>query len=299
MANSIDLARHYARVLDEEYAAAAKSSVLNVAPGYVREGDSAGSFYIPQISVPGLGDYSKTTGFPDGAVTFGWEAYTYTQDRGRGFDVDAVDNMETAGLAFGRLAGEFLRTRVVPEIDAYRFSTIADDATATGTEEETLSTSAEWLASIDKGIAYLGDAEVDEGNRVMFINWTGYNALKNSDARYRFSPGGELDRRFESFDGIPVITVPAGRFNSSIRLNTGTLDAGTGGYDTNGNLINLILMDKGAVFADAKHVAPRIFAPSVNQDKDSWLFQYRIYHDCFVLDNKESGIYVSISSTVS
>lgn len=43
-------------------------------------------------------------------------------DRGRMFTVDNMDNAETAGLAFGRLASEFIRTKVAPEVDAFRFA---------------------------------------------------------------------------------------------------------------------------------------------------------------------------------
>ena len=32
---------------------------------------------------------------------------------------------ETAGIAFGRLSGEFIRTRVVPELDAFRLAQYA------------------------------------------------------------------------------------------------------------------------------------------------------------------------------
>lgn len=39
--------------------------------------------------------------------------------------VDYMDNLETAGIAFGRLAGEFIRTKVVPELDAFRFAKYA------------------------------------------------------------------------------------------------------------------------------------------------------------------------------
>jgi hypothetical protein len=59
-----------------------------------------------------------------------------------------------------------------------------------------------------------------------------------------------------------------------------------------------MLVDKGALFADAKHQALRIFSPNgengyaVNQAKDSWLYQFRIKHDCWVYPNKLDGVYV-------
>ena len=36
-----------------------------------------------------------------------------------------MDNIESAGIAFGRLSGEFLRTKVVPELDAWRLASYA------------------------------------------------------------------------------------------------------------------------------------------------------------------------------
>ena len=37
---------------------------------------------------------------------------------------------------------------------------------------------------------------------------------------------------------------------------------------------------------------PRIFSPEENQKADAWKFDYRIYHDAFVLPNKLSGVYL-------
>ena len=40
--------------------------------------------------------------------------------------VDVMDNDETMGMAFGTLAGQFVRNYVTPEIDAYRFAKYAE-----------------------------------------------------------------------------------------------------------------------------------------------------------------------------
>src|SRR5699024_3225688 len=73
----------------------------------------------------GLADYNKQTGYVAGAVTPEYETKKCTYDRGRMFTVDAMDNIESAGIAFGRLSGEFLRTKVVPELDAWRLASYA------------------------------------------------------------------------------------------------------------------------------------------------------------------------------
>ena len=48
-----------------------------------------------------------------------------------------------------------------------------------------------------------------------------------------------------------------------------------------------------AVLQVVKHQIPRIFSPEVNQEADAWKFDYRVYHDCWVKDQKTNGIYVS------
>jgi hypothetical protein len=60
--------------------------------------------------------------------------------------------------------------------------------------------------------------------------------------------------------------------------------------------INFMIVSKPAQLSIVKTAAPRIFTPEVNQSADAWKFDYRIYMDCFVLDNKADGIYVSVES---
>lgn len=73
----------------------------------------------------GLADYDKQTGYALGDVTLDYETKKCDYDRGRMFTVDAMDNIESAGIAFGRLSGEFLRTQVVPELDTWRLAKYA------------------------------------------------------------------------------------------------------------------------------------------------------------------------------
>ena len=83
---------------------------------------------IPKLSVDGLADYGRegNTGFVGGDVTFEYETKSMTQDRGRGFAIDANDVDETGFVATaGVIMGEFQRTKVTPEIDAYRLSKLS------------------------------------------------------------------------------------------------------------------------------------------------------------------------------
>ena len=125
MANSIALFKKYVSLLDEVYQNASLTSGLDSDASLARQGANANEIIIPKISMDGLGDYSRSGGYVSGDVVLTNETVKFNYDRGRAFTVDAMDNEETAGIAFGRLASEFIRTKVVPELDAFRFATYA------------------------------------------------------------------------------------------------------------------------------------------------------------------------------
>ncbi|MDD4390595.1 MAG: hypothetical protein PHW03_07315 [Eubacteriales bacterium] len=56
--------------------------------------------------------------------------------------------------------------------------------------------------------------------------------------------------------------------------------------------INFMIIYPPAILQVQKFALPKIFSPDVNQDKDAWKFQFRLYHDAFVYDNKVKGIYL-------
>lgn len=296
MANSIALAKVYLGMLDEIYADSAKTAVLDN-PQMVRDTQTAGTVMIPKITMQGLGSYGRNAGFAAGDVTLAWETHTLTQDRGRSFQVDAMDNTETIDVAFGKLAGEFVRTKVTPEIDAYRFATMAGLAGNVATPA-TLTKSTIWTA-IDTATETMDEAEVPAEGRILFINPANYTFLRQSDNFVRnvqVQGMGNLDSNIETYNGMRVVVVPTTRFYTKIDLYDGTT-AGqeAGSYIKNaatGKGINFMIVSPAAVLGVKKHITPRIFDPATNQDADAWKFQYRIYHDLFVPDNKTDGIYL-------
>ena len=117
MANNIALAKTFVPILDEIYKLASLTSKLDGAAELARQGANANELIVPMLSMQGLGDYSRNDGYVKGDVTMTNETVKCNYDRGRKFYVDALDNEETAKLAFSRLSGEFIRTKVVPELD--------------------------------------------------------------------------------------------------------------------------------------------------------------------------------------
>lgn len=288
---AIELAKKYLPLLDAKYQKESVTSVLDAPANMVRETGEANSILVPKMTVSGLGDYSKTTGYPAGAASLVWETHTFTQDRGTQFSIDRMDNIETIGMAFGQLAGEFIRTAVAPELDAYRF---AQYNSLAGNTTSATPTASNIVDIVDTAIYTMNDAEVPDLDRVLFISNECYNYLKQSAAT-RFANvqvnNGVISRDILTYDGMQVVKVPAPRFYSAYTFNDGSSTFGfTAAAGAVG--INFMVVHKSAPMQVVKTALPKIFSPEVNQTADAWLFQYRLYHDAFVTDNKVNGIYV-------
>lgn len=285
MANTIALAQKYAPLLDEIYQ---KASLTSVFDATAVDFTGANTVKIYKTSMDGLAKYARNTGYVAGDVTGEWETLTLSQDRGRKFTVDAMDDEETLNLAFGTLSSEFLRTKVVPEIDAYRFAKYATGAALNGSGKlENVAT------LIDAAEAAMGDAEVPTEGNYLFVSEDAYKGLKADINRTTTYDAQGVSKDVETYDGMPVIRVPQGRFYTTCTIN----DAG--GFANAGDKIGFMIINQEAVVQVAKHAVPRIFDPMTNQDANAWRFDYRIYHDAFVNDNKAKGIYVYKVSTTN
>ena len=296
VANSIGLASRYLPILDEIYKAGSKSAILDTAEDRVRWDDDARSFFLFETDMVGLGDYDRNDGYVRGDVTTVWRQYTPQWDRARQFLIDVADDMETFGLAFGTLAGEFMRTKVIPETDALRFATYANGAASANKDTESLSTSAQVIASIDDATAALDDDEVPYEGRILFVNPTIYKLIKGGVTRMVMNGDNNIDYNVEMYNDMRLITVPSGRFNTEITLGQPTAHDGAGGYTATGSTINYMIIHPSAVMQAVKLATPRIFSPAVVQQANAWQYDFRQYHGAWVKHQKKNGIYVSAAS---
>ena len=285
MANSIAKFAKYVPLLDEVYKKEALTSVLDSDASLAQAGANANEIIIPKISMDGLGDYSRNGGYTSGDVTFTNETVQFNYERGRMFSVDAMDNEETAGMAYGKLASEFIRTKVAPEGDAFRFATYAGTSSI-GHATGTLSTGADVIAALRAGITAMDEAEVPYEDRYLFITPT----LKGLTDDLDTTKSKEVFNRFAK-----VIEVPQTRFYTAIDLKDGSSSGETaGGYAkaSAGKDINFMIIEKSAVMQYNKHIAPKVITPEANQDADAWKFGYRKYGLADVYENKVAGIYL-------
>ena len=284
MANNITLFKKYVPLLDEVYKNAALTSVLDSDASLAQAGANANEIVIPKIDMDGLGDYDRNSGYTNGDVTLTNETVKFNYERGRMFSVDAMDNEETAGVAFGKLASEFIRTKVAPEGDAFRFATYAG-VSGIGVASGELADGAAVVAALRAAINKMDEDEVPFEERYLFITPTLRGMIEDLDT----TKSREVLARFAQ-----VISVPQSRFYTAIDLKSGKDGETAGGYAkaSTGKESNFMVIHKAAVMQYNKHIAPKVVSPELNQDADAWKFGYRKYGLADVYENKVAGIYL-------
>ena len=294
MANSIALAQNFLGVCDLKYKRESLTAILDAAPGAV-DFVGANVCKVYKLSSDGLGDYSRNSGYPTGSVTGTWETLTLSKDRGVELKVDRFDNEESKSMAFGQLADVFMRESVVPELDAYRFSVMSSAQTLVKADITVGTT--DCVGLIDTAEQQMAEDEVPEEGRILYVSPTMYAGIKAKVTRYLANENG-VNREIIKFNNMPVIVVPQSRFNTAITLNNGSSTFGfaptAGGYK-----INFMIVHPSAVKNVIKAQIPKIFSPDEFQGGDCYALQYRLYHDCFLWDNKKKGIYTHTKSTAN
>lgn len=283
--NTIALGKKYAALLDEVYREAAVTAVLESDSSLARAGANANEIVIPRIDMDGLADYSRNSGYVSGDVSLSWETAAFNYERGRMFTVDSMDNEETQNTAFGRLAGEFVRTKAVPEMDAFRFAQIAS-AEGISSAEGSIDSGEAAVIAIRQAVSEMNEAEVPADGRILFITPTLKGLVDDIETTKSKAVFADFDR---------VVTVPQTRFYTRIKLNDGVTEGETdGGYSRaeDGKEINFMIVHKGAVLQFTKHAVPKIITPQANPDADAWKYGYRSYGLCTVAANKTAGVFV-------
>lgn len=290
MANSIDLVTKFLAILREVYKLESKTSMLDALTRDVNFA-AANVVEVMKMTTVGLGTYSRTGGYPDGDITAEWVAMTLAAERGRAFTLDRMDNEESLGLVLGNLIRTWMREHVAPEMDAYRF---AKYATGAGLEVAAGATLAAGtvLDAIDEAKLEMDEAEVPEEGRKLYVSSAVSSYIEAAVTRM-LGNENRVNRKVKNLDDMEVIKVPQTRFYTAITLDAGATGS-AGGYAAAGGAkeINFLMMHPSAVTQPVKLNQVKYFSPDVNQQSDGHLWQYRLYHDAFVVDNHEDGIYL-------
>ena len=284
--NTIEKMKSYlGNILDLVYQRGSISQVLD--QQMVRDIQNvATQVLIPKLEFSnGLSDYNRDTGAQQNGVVMKWEVFNIEKDRGTTLQLDVVDNIDAASIGLARMASEFVRTKVNPEFDAYRFHTYANKAADSQCVSETLGAD-QVEDAIAEAQKVLEDAEVDSANLILFMSPTIYKLLTQEVKSRRLVEGTTVTNGVTTYDGIPVYRVPQRRFFTGCTLTPG------GGFEVSGEGIEFMLMDKTVAVQVVRHTASRLFSPDENQDADAWKWRVRYFHDASVMENKRAGIYV-------
>ena len=287
MPNTLVLPKNYTALLDEVYKRASVTADLIGDPAMVRAGVNVNEICYPQMSVTGLGDYDRNSGYTSGSVNLEWKTVAYNYDRGTKISVDTMDNQESFNLAFGKAGSELMRTKVAPEADAFTFATLAGIEGISKAAPATFTDASDFLAALLEAKNKMDEDEVPEEDRYLYATATLLNSVMALDTT--------KSREILSHFAVKK-AVPQSRFYTAIDLLDGKSGGEEAGHYKKSNTakdINFMIIHKPALIKYDKHIANDLIAPANNPDSDSYILKYRKYGLVDVYRNKVAGIYLS------
>lgn len=274
---AIELATQFLPYVDEQFATESKLSMVTN-----KDFDWTGAHAVKvyKVSTSEMNDYDRDGSTLDADK---WSRYgklnnlnatteelILQKDRSFTFPVDKLDTDETkAQLEAASALARQNREVVIPEIDSYVFSVMAENA---GTKAEQAVLDSQTIYTlIAAATEAMDNAEVPEAGRVLIVTPSVYTAMKQcKDIVMETDVGNEMRQKgvLGLLDGCSVVKVPASR-----------LPAGFG----------FMMAHPCATVAPVKledytvHNNP----PGISGD----LVEGRICYDAFVLDNKKMAVY--------
>ena len=298
MANTIEKVALIQTTLDKAMIQGAVTGFMegNVGNLIYKGGDEV---KIPMIDMDGLANYNRQSGFVDGDVSLAYQTMKMTQDRGRGFTVDPNDIDESGVLdLMSQLTGEFQRTKVVPEVDAYRISKVVQ---LTPAANRTVYTPAAGtiLKKMMEDIGAVRD-EIGSDEQLVMLVSTPVSTILNTSTELGKKLDvtdfmrGEITTKVKALDSVPLLVAPSARMFSRITL----LPDGKGGFTKaeGAAAINYIIMPRSAAIAVSKTDNMRLFDPQTWQKAHAWHMDYRKFHDIWIPKNRLAGIRTSMAA---
>ena len=266
---------------------------------------------VPTMLTTGLGDYTRGTGaanrgkYAKGTVELKYEDYELEADRSAEFAFDRHDVDETAFIVQApTVMGVFQRENVVPELDAYRYSKIAQLVMALGSaafKSENLTDATILEAFLGQIRAMQNKTGVGTDNLVATMPFSVWSLLEIAAKKaMQLLPQtftqGDLQFEVNSVNGIPIIPVVESRMKTAYTFHDGTTKLGFEPA-TGAKSINWIIQPRHLPIAISKTDNLKIFTPDINQAGDDWLIQYRKYHDLWMLNNQLDQVVLSVKAS--
>lgn len=260
---------------------------------------------IPTMTTSGLADYDRDNGFVQGGITLKYNTYKMTQDRGRTFQIDRMDVDESGFVATSaNLIKTFQTQQVIPEIDSYRYSTIADIAIKANQSEAINLTADNALTKIREHIRAVQDIVGDDVPLILTMS-TKTRALIEDSPKIGKSidtanfKQGNMSFKVKSLDESVIRIAPSSRLKTKYEI----LDGTTSGQEAGGlkaaadaKDINWIITPQRVPIAISKTDKLRVFEPDTNQKADAWKIDYRKYHDLWIKESDKKIIFVCVGA---
>ncbi len=272
---AIALATKFQPYTDEQFKNESKLTLVTN-----RDFDWTGAHTVKvyKVTTAAMNDYGRT-----GAATGNWSRYgaigdltatteelTLTKDRSFIFNIDKLDQDETAQqVAAASALARQNREVVIPEIDTYVYGVMADKA---GTKATAKALAAAGIyADILAGSKALDDAEVPETERVLIVTPATYLLMKQSpDIVLETDVGQDMRLRgvIANLDGMSVQKVPANRLPEKFGFMIAHPSA----------TVAPIKLEDFSVHSDTVYSSGAVVTG-------------RVCYDAFVLSNKTKAIY--------
>ena len=298
--NNIAAAALFQKACDQQIIEGSTSGWMEANAGSVKY-TGGRDIKIPTISTSGLGNYDRNSGYPTGKVSMTYQTKTMTQDRGVEFLLDRIDVDESGFVATAAATmSVFQSEHVIPEIDAYRYSTLYKHINAANHASTYTPDRSTILGNLKGDIAAIRDSCGTKAPLVIMMSIPVSEMLSNSDEFKRVVnmtnfKQGEISTDVLSINGIPIIGVPSERFKSAYTFKDGTSEFG---FEPAGDAkdMNWIICPRTAPIAVSKTDGVKIFDPSQTQGADAWKIEYRKFHDLWVPDKALAAMRVSVGA---
>lgn len=272
---AIELTTKFQPYTDEQFATESKKHLLT---NQDFKWTGARTVKVYKVGTSKMNDYGR-----NGAEDGNWsrygavhdldattEEFMLKRDRSFTFVIDKLDQDETGNqLAAASALARQNREVVIPEVDAYTYGVMAENA---GNIPEAVELSpTNIFQEITKGSLAMDDAEVPEDGRILVVTPATYNIMKlSADIVMETNVGSDMRQRgvIAMLDGMAVQRIPAPRLPSDF---------------------GFMIAHPVATVAPTKledytiHQNP----PGISGS----LVEGRICYDAFVLENKKTAIY--------
>lgn len=298
--NSIEAAALFQKACDQQMIAGSTTGWMEANAGKVKY-TGGREIKIPTISTDGLGNYDRNSGYPKGKVALTYQTKIMTMDRGVEFLLDRIDVDESGFIATASATmSVFQSENVIPEVDAYRYSTLFKLINEKGGSSEYTPDKSTILSELKSHIAAVrnvcGGAELVIVMSIPVADKLSSNEEFQRTLNLNNFKQGEVNDTILSINGVPIIPVPSARLKTAYTFNSGETNFGfTPTADAKD--INWIICPRTAPIAVSKTDGVKIFTPEQTQGADAWKIEYRKFHDLWVMDKQLAAMRVSVSES--